>query len=54
MLKGQPRADHVMPKFHKFIQKSLLVAHNASFDVRFISHEFSLLKLELNNVCFCT
>ncbi len=54
MLKGQPRADHVMPKFHKFIQKSLLVAHNASFDVRFISHEFSLLKLDLNNVCFCT
>ncbi len=54
MLKGQPRADVVMPKFHKFIQKSLLVAHNASFDVRFMSNEFSLLKLDLNNVCFCT
>ncbi len=54
MLKGQPRADEVMPKFHKFIRKSLLVAHNASFDVRFMSNEFSLLDLELNNVCFCT
>jgi len=54
MLKGQPTADLVMPKFHTFIQKSLLVAHNASFDVRFMSHEFSLLKLDLNNVCFCT
>jgi len=54
MLQGQPAADVVMPKFHAFIQKSLLVAHNASFDVRFMSHEFSLLKLDLNNVCFCT
>lgn len=54
MLKGQPCADEVMPKFHKFIQKSLLVAHNASFDVRFMSNEFSLLKLDMNNVCFCT
>jgi DNA polymerase-3 subunit epsilon len=54
MLKGKPTADIVMPKFHRFIQKSLLVAHNASFDVRFISHEFALLKLDLTNVCFCT
>jgi DNA polymerase III subunit epsilon len=54
MLKGQPTADVVMPKFHAFIQKSLLVAHNASFDVRFMSHELSLMKLDMNNVCFCT
>jgi DNA polymerase III epsilon subunit family exonuclease len=54
MLKGQPRADVVMPKFHKFVRKSLLVAHNASFDVRFMSNEFSLVNLDLTNVCFCT
>jgi len=54
MLEGQPTADLVMPKFHAFIRKSLLVAHNASFDVRFMSHEFSFLNLDLNNVCFCT
>ena len=54
MLKGQPTADVVIPKFHAFIHNSLLVAHNASFDVRFMSHEFSLLNLDLNNVCFCT
>ena len=54
MLKGQPRADEVMPKFHKFIRNSLLVAHNASFDVRFMHNEFSLLDLDLKNVCFCT
>ena len=54
MLKGQPRADEVIPRFHKFIEKSLLVAHNASFDVRFMHNEFSLLGLDLKNVCFCT
>ena len=54
MLQGQPTADQVIPKFHKFIRKSLLVAHNASFDVRFMNNEFSHLKLDLNNVCFCT
>ena len=25
-----------------------------SFDVRFMSNEFSLLNLDLKNVCFCT
>lgn len=54
MLKGQPLPGEVIPKFHKFIKNSILIAHNASFDVRFISNEFSLLNLDFNNVCLCT
>ncbi len=54
MLEGQPSANKVIPRFHKFIQNSVLVAHNASFDVRFIQHEFDKQKLKLNNICFCT
>jgi DNA polymerase III epsilon subunit family exonuclease len=54
MLKGQPTPGEVIPKFHRFITNSILIAHNASFDVRFISNEFSLLNLDFNNVCLCT
>lgn len=54
MLKGQPPPEEVIPKFHKFIKNSIMIAHNASFDVRFISNEFSLMNLDFNNVCLCT
>jgi DNA polymerase III epsilon subunit family exonuclease len=54
MLDGQPTADKIIPKFNKFIKNSILVAHNASFDVRFIQNEFTKHNLKFNNVCFCT
>ena len=31
-----------------------MIAHNAGFDVRFISNEFPLMNLDFNNVCLCT
>lgn len=37
MLIGKPKADEVMPRFLDFIKSSILVAHNARFDVGFIS-----------------
>jgi DNA polymerase-3 subunit epsilon len=39
MLLGQPRIEDVLPEFVKFVgsSESILLAHNASFDLRFLS-----------------
>ena len=39
MLKDCPTFDQVYPEFLEFIDGSVLIAHNAPFDVRFISAE---------------
>jgi DNA polymerase-3 subunit epsilon len=54
MLAGKPKANEVMPEFRKFIQDSTLVAHNARFDMGFISHEFLRLGMGLTNPYHCT
>ena len=35
-LVGQPRIEAVLPAFHKFCEDTVLVAHNAAFDMRFL------------------
>jgi DNA polymerase-3 subunit epsilon len=54
MLCGQPKAEYVFQKFHRFIEESVLVAHYAAFDLSFIAHEFGRLKLDLRQPYLCT
>jgi DNA polymerase-3 subunit epsilon len=54
MLEGKPPPEEVFPRFYAFIAGSVLVAHNAAFDVRFLRHEFARLKMNLPHRHLCT
>ena len=49
MVKYAPTIKEIMPKVLEFIGDSVLVAHNADFDIGFIKYNCKQLGLELNN-----
>jgi DNA polymerase III subunit epsilon len=54
MLEGQPRPEEALPRFLAFISDSVLIAHNAAFDIRFLRHEFARLGMALPHRYVCT
>lgn len=54
MLRGQPPAAEVIPRFAEFIGDHPLVAHNAPFDLSFLRAEFSRCALSIANPHHCT
>ncbi len=55
MVKGAPRFADVAPRWLAFAGDAVLVAHNASFDVRFLNHELSRVfpgrRMANSNLC---
>ena len=49
MVKDKPTIDKVLPKFIEFIGDSVLVAHNAEFDMSFISEKCRQQNIEFKN-----
>ena len=54
MLKDAPPASTVLPDLHRFIGNANLVAHNASFDSRFLHSELSNIGIMTNRDFICT
>lgn len=49
MVKGKPTIEDVLPWFIDFIGYAVPIAHNAPFDVSFISYDISRLNLKVEN-----
>lgn len=56
MVRDAPLFPEIADSFLEFIGDSVLVAHNAPFDMRFLNHEISLVfgEYRLANPCLCT
>ncbi len=54
MVQDADTIDIVLPKFLEFVADSILIAHNASFDLSFINHEIEktgILHPPLEAIC---
>lgn len=49
MVKGKPTIEDVLPRFIDFIGYAVPIAHNAPFDVSFLSYDMSRLNLKAEN-----
>lgn len=55
MVKNKPTIKKVIPKFHKFLGDSHFVAHNASFDYKFLDYALEKnMSVNLGNHKVCT
>lgn len=49
LVENEPTIEEVIPKFYEFSKDSVLVAHNAKFDISFIRREYKNNNLEFNH-----
>ncbi len=49
LLVGQPTIDRVLPPFHHFVEGSVLVAHNAAFDMKMLQVKEDLTGIRFDN-----
>lgn len=54
MIKGKPTPEEVMPEFYEYIGNRPLLAHNASFDSRFLKMEMGRVDKNIENPLLCT
>lgn len=54
MLKGKPTPEKFMPKLKKFIGNRPILAHNASFDQKFLVSEMENIGKSVDNKFLCT
>ena len=54
MLADQPKPEQVYPEVKNFLSDSLLIAHNAKFDIGFLQSEFNRLNQRITNQSICT
>lgn len=54
MLEGQPHIEEVLPQFLSFIEGSILVAHNAEFDMSMLRSTCSRAGIDIDWPVFCT
>ncbi|MBI5920653.1 MAG: DNA polymerase III subunit epsilon [Betaproteobacteria bacterium] len=48
MVDGQPGVEKILPDFHRFCEDTVLVAHNAAFDMRFLQLKESSTGIRFN------
>lgn len=49
MVSGAPKIEEIFPKFHGFIKDSILVAHNAAFDIGFVKRLYDKMNQPFDN-----
>ena len=54
MIKNKPSPESIMPQLKEFIGNRPIVAHNASFDKRFLEVEMKRAHLKVQNPTICT
>ncbi len=54
MVKEAPQLSEVIEKFNKFLNKKIIVAHNAGFDMRFLNNALSEAGLSRIDQYICT
>lgn len=54
MVRSAPPIDHVMRELHNFIEGKAIIAHNASFDRKFLESEWRRLHLSMPSNVLCS